>query len=93
MSDYLKKMNVTNLQQASGVGTDAAWGSISLAGKLICQLFARKDKATWITILITGLRDNADTLNRAKTLAQKVLSQLGCPLNFARKYPESSERL
>lgn len=46
MSDYLKKMNFMNLEQVSGVGSDAAWGSISLAGKLICQLSARKDKST-----------------------------------------------
>jgi hypothetical protein len=76
MSLYLKKMNFTNLQQVSGVGTDAAWGSITLGGKLICQMQARKDKTTWITIMLTGLPDDPDTLKRVKTLANQVLSKI-----------------
>ncbi len=76
MSDYLRKLNFTNVQPVQGVGDEAAWGSATLAGKLICQLSARKGKSTWLVIMITGLPDDTDTINRAKILANKVLAQV-----------------
>jgi hypothetical protein len=76
MAAYLKNMNFASVQQLSGIGTDAAWGSITVAGKLICQMYARKDATRWIAIIVTGVPDNPDTLTRVKTLANQVLSKL-----------------
>jgi hypothetical protein len=72
----MKHMNMTNLQQIPGVGIDAVWGTLSVAGKSVCQLFARKDKSALIGILITGIPDTPETLIRVKTLANQILARL-----------------
>jgi hypothetical protein len=74
MSDRLKQLAATNIEPVSGVGDDAAWGSMTFAGKTICQLSARKGKSMLLLLILGGMTDDAETLGRVKILAAKILS-------------------
>lgn len=76
MSEGLKRMLAPNAQQVTGVGDDAAWGSLAMAGKVIDQMLVRTGNSTTILITVNGLPDNADTMNRVKTLAEKIVPKV-----------------
>lgn len=74
--DYFKIFNFKNVQQVLGVGDEAMWASATFGGRQICQLFVNKGKSTRLIIMIGGFPDDADTLDRARILANKILSKL-----------------
>jgi hypothetical protein len=75
MADHLKALLATNVQQVPGVGDDAAWGSMTIAGRTICQLSVRKGKSMRLLLMISGLPDDPGLLSRARILALKILAK------------------
>jgi hypothetical protein len=69
-------MFAPNARTVTGVGDDAAWGSIALSGKVIDQMMVRIGKFTTITILVNGLPENQETLDRVTALAVKIVPKV-----------------
>jgi hypothetical protein len=73
MADSMKSQGYKNVQNISGVGDAAIWGTNSMVGRPTGELTIRKGKSTMLIILISGVADETDALNRAKALAAKVV--------------------
>jgi hypothetical protein len=73
MADSLKAAGYKNVQQISGVGDAAVWGTNSMMGHPTGELTVRKGKNLILTIIISGIQDEATALARAKALAATIL--------------------
>ncbi len=73
MADSLKAAGFKNVQPVSGVGDAAVWGTASKLGRPSGNLTVRKGKNLILTIIISGMDDDATALDRAKALALTVL--------------------
>ncbi|MGA2372391.1 MAG: hypothetical protein ACLP3R_10680 [Candidatus Korobacteraceae bacterium] len=73
MADSLKAAGYKNVQQISGVGDAAVWGTNTMMGKPTGELAVRKGKNLILTIIISGIQDEATALARAKALAATIL--------------------
>jgi hypothetical protein len=73
MADSLKAAGYKNVQQISGVGDAAVWGTNSMMGRPMGELTVRKGKNLILTIIISGIQDETTALARAKALAATIL--------------------
>ncbi len=73
MADSLRAAGFKNVQPVSGVGDAAVWGTASMLGRPSGNLTVRKGKNLILTIIISGIDDDATALDRAKALALTVL--------------------
>jgi hypothetical protein len=73
MADNLKAAGFENVKPVSGVGDEAFFASRSAMGRITGELSVRKGKSILIDIMITGLSDDATTLDRGKAIAAKVV--------------------
>jgi hypothetical protein len=73
MAESLKAAGYKNVQQVSGVGDGAVWGTNSMMGHPTGELTVRKGKNLILTIIISGIQDEATALTRAKALAASIL--------------------
>ncbi len=73
MADSLRAARFTNVQPVLGVGDTAVWGTASMMGRPSGNLTVRKGKNLILTIIISGIADEATALDRAKALATAVL--------------------
>jgi hypothetical protein len=73
MADSLKAAGFKNVHQVSGVGDAAVWGATTMMGRPSGNLTVRKGKNLILTIIISGIADEATALDRAKALAAAVL--------------------
>jgi hypothetical protein len=73
MADNLKAAGFKNVQQVSGVGDAAVWGATTMLGRPAGELTVRKGKNLILTIIISGIADEATALDRAKALAITIL--------------------
>ncbi len=73
MADTLKAAGFKNVHQVSGVGDAAVWGSTTMLGRPSGELTVRKGKNLILTIIISGIADDATALDRAKALAVTIL--------------------
>jgi hypothetical protein len=73
MADSLKAAGFKNVQPVLGVGDAAVWGTASMMGRPSGNLTVRKGKNLILTIIISGIADDAVALDHAKALALTVL--------------------
>ncbi len=73
MADSLKAAGFKNVHQVSGVGDAAVWGAATMMGRPSINLTLRKGKNLVLTIIISGIADDAVALDHAKALALTVL--------------------
>jgi len=73
MAETLKAAGYKNVHQVSGVGDAAIWGTNSMMGRPMGELTVRKGKNLILTIIISGIQDEATALARAKALAATIL--------------------
>ncbi len=73
MAESLKAAGYKNVHQVSGVGDAAIWGTNSMMGRPMGELTVRKGKNLILTIVISGIQDEATALARAKALAATIL--------------------
>jgi hypothetical protein len=73
MADSLKAAGFKNVHQVSGVGDAAVWGAATMMGRPSGNLTVRKGKNLILTIIISGIADEATALDRAKALAVTIL--------------------
>ena len=73
MASSLQGTGFKNVQQVSGVGDAAVWGTNSMMGRPTGELTVRKGKNLILTIVIGGMADEATALARAKALAATIL--------------------
>jgi hypothetical protein len=76
IAENLKAAGFQNVHTVTGVGTTAIWASNSFLGRSQGELTVIQGKSVLLTVLITGVKDEADSLARAKVLAQKALGKL-----------------
>ena len=74
--DNLKSAGFKNVHEISGVGDSAVWATSSMLGRPTGELTVLKGKAIMLVILLSGLPDEAVSLERAKALAAKILPKL-----------------
>jgi len=73
MAETLKAAGYKNVHQVPGVGDAAVWGTNSMMGRPMGELTVRKGKSLILTIIISGIPDEATALARAKALAATIL--------------------
>lgn len=73
ISSNLKSAGFKSVHDVAGVGDRAVWGVTSLMGKAMDELTVLKGKHTMLIILTVGIQDEAAALDRAKSLAVKIL--------------------
>jgi hypothetical protein len=73
MADGLKAAGFKDVHQISGVGDAAVWGTTTMMGRPSGNLTVRKGKNLILTIIISGIADEATALDRAKALAVAIL--------------------
>jgi hypothetical protein len=73
--EELKQMLAPNAQKISGISDDCVWGSLSVSGTTVDEMLVRKGNSTTM-VMVNGLPFNEDTLNRVKTLAQKIVPKV-----------------
>lgn len=76
MADSLKSAGMKNVHAVSGVGDAAVWASNTSMGRPMGELTVRKGKSVMLTIIITGMSDDAAALEHAKALALKLVPQV-----------------
>ena len=73
MAESLKTAGFKDVHQVSGVGDAAVWGATVMLDRPAGELTVRKGKNLILTIIISGIADEATALDRAKALAITIL--------------------
>ena len=76
IAENLKAAGFKDVHTVTGLGATAIWASNSLLGRSQGELTVIQGKSVLLTVLITGVKDEADSLARAKVLAQKAIAKL-----------------